>query len=396
MSNGIIVDNGTSMMKAGYSGDDAPRCVFPSTIGYKNYLYFLQYRSDNEFIGSVEEFEKTLKIEKVFSKGKIINFDHYEALLNHTFYNELRIDPKENALVSSETTGTEARERHKKTQIIFEKFDFPGFYLSNDNVAALVCHGKTTGTVLNVGYEHSSCTPIYECEVLSHAVNFGEIGGIHISNYLDHLLKKHNLYFKDPYLRMETVNKIKEKICSISVGEDENYSEMFELPDGKMIELDRKTVMAPDLLLEPSLFNIDDEPIDQKIISSITKSYSFLEKSLAKNVILSGSSTMFPGLQDRMLSGLRNRFSSDTKVKLETSYDRRYLVWNGMSAMSSFLEGVQYMTIEEYQEYGSFYVETKFPSTFSKYQQCYLKYKKGFKEVLDVSSRSGNIFFQFE
>ena len=29
----IVIDNGSGMMKAGFSGDDAPRAVFPSIIG---------------------------------------------------------------------------------------------------------------------------------------------------------------------------------------------------------------------------------------------------------------------------------------------------------------------------------------------------------------------------
>lgn len=30
---GIVVDNGSGMCKAGFAGDDAPRCVFPSIVG---------------------------------------------------------------------------------------------------------------------------------------------------------------------------------------------------------------------------------------------------------------------------------------------------------------------------------------------------------------------------
>ncbi len=29
----IVIDNGSFLMKAGYSGDDAPRAVFPSIVG---------------------------------------------------------------------------------------------------------------------------------------------------------------------------------------------------------------------------------------------------------------------------------------------------------------------------------------------------------------------------
>jgi len=30
---GLVVDNGSGMVKAGFAGDDAPRAVFPSIVG---------------------------------------------------------------------------------------------------------------------------------------------------------------------------------------------------------------------------------------------------------------------------------------------------------------------------------------------------------------------------
>lgn len=29
----VVLDNGSGMCKAGFAGDDAPRCVFPSIVG---------------------------------------------------------------------------------------------------------------------------------------------------------------------------------------------------------------------------------------------------------------------------------------------------------------------------------------------------------------------------
>ena len=34
----LMIDNGSSMMRAGFAGDDAPRAVFPSIVGRPNYL----------------------------------------------------------------------------------------------------------------------------------------------------------------------------------------------------------------------------------------------------------------------------------------------------------------------------------------------------------------------
>ena len=34
---GIVVDNGSKMMKAGFAGDDAPRAVFPTLVEKPRY-----------------------------------------------------------------------------------------------------------------------------------------------------------------------------------------------------------------------------------------------------------------------------------------------------------------------------------------------------------------------
>lgn len=35
--NGVVIDNGSGMCKAGFAGDDAPRAVFPALVGHPRY-----------------------------------------------------------------------------------------------------------------------------------------------------------------------------------------------------------------------------------------------------------------------------------------------------------------------------------------------------------------------
>jgi actin len=37
--NTLVIDNGSGMCKAGFSGDEAPRLVFPSVVGMPNYQH---------------------------------------------------------------------------------------------------------------------------------------------------------------------------------------------------------------------------------------------------------------------------------------------------------------------------------------------------------------------
>ena len=38
----LIVDNGSGMCKAGFAGDDAPRCVFPSIVGRPRHQVYVK------------------------------------------------------------------------------------------------------------------------------------------------------------------------------------------------------------------------------------------------------------------------------------------------------------------------------------------------------------------
>lgn len=35
---GLVVDNGSYMIKAGFTGDDAPRTVFPTVVGHPRWV----------------------------------------------------------------------------------------------------------------------------------------------------------------------------------------------------------------------------------------------------------------------------------------------------------------------------------------------------------------------
>jgi len=85
-----------------------------------------------------------------------------------------------------------------------------------------------------------------------------------------------------------------------------------------------------------------------------------MRTDLYSNVVLSGGTTMFPGIADRMHKELLNLAPSNIKVKIIAPPERKYSVWIGGSILAS-LPVFQQMWIskQEYDESGPAIVHRK-------------------------------------
>jgi actin-related protein len=83
-----------------------------------------------------------------------------------------------------------------------------------------------------------------------------------------------------------------------------------------------------------------------------------VRRALYANVVLSGGTTMFPGIAERLTQELTGLAPS--KIKVIAPPERKYSVWLGGSILAS-LSSFQQMLISkaEYDEYGSYIVHRK-------------------------------------
>ena len=79
-----------------------------------------------------------------------------------------------------------------------------------------------------------------------------------------------------------------------------------------------------------------------------------------ENIILSGGSTLYEGLPDRLEKEMDKLAPAAGMVKIIASPDRYYSVWTGGSTLSSLATfESQWITREEYQESGAEIVHRK-------------------------------------
>ena len=90
------------------------------------------------------------------------------------------------------------------------------------------------------------------------------------------------------------------------------------------------------------------------LLTSILQSDMDLRTTLFSNIVLSGGTTLLPGLGDRLLYEVRARAPERTKIRISAPPERRDSAWVGGSILAS-LTTFKNMWIgrSEYEEYGS-------------------------------------------
>ncbi|XP_035838932.1 actin, alpha skeletal muscle [Helianthus annuus] len=120
-----------------------------------------------------------------------------------------------------------------------------------------------------------------------------------------------------------------------------------------LITIGAKRFRCPEVLFQPSMIGMEAAGIHETTYNSIMKCDVDIRKDLYGNIVLSGGTTMLPGLADRMSKEITALAPSSMKIKVVAPPERKYSVWIGGSILAS-LSTFQQMWIgkAEYNESG--------------------------------------------
>ncbi|ETO17844.1 hypothetical protein RFI_19469 [Reticulomyxa filosa] len=359
----VVIDNGSGMMKAGFSGENFPRVAFPTVVGRSKHEGVTTEK--DVYIGDEAQTKSDiLDLKCPIKYGIITDWDDMEQIWHHIFNkniyflskcnSELCIQPEQHAVLLTEVPFPPKPNREKITQIMFETFRVPLLYLSIQAVLCLYASGRTTGIVLDAGDSTTYSIPIYEGYALPHGTLRSNLAGKNVTDYLMKMLTKKGYSFATR-TEGEIARHIKEKFAYVAIDYEAELKKAETLSN-----IEKEQFQCSEILFSPHLIKQKCEGIDTLIYQSIMKCDTDIRAELFRNIVLSGGTTMFPNIQKRFVNTFTVLAPLETQIEVIAPPERKYGAWIGGSVLSN-IDAFQEMWITkgEYDESGPIIVYKK-------------------------------------
>lgn len=412
----LVFDPGFSSFRCGYAGEDAPKSEIPSHVCSQPELsdlmdvdYSLPSRKKKYYIGSnfINVPRKDAEIENFLKDGMIEDWDIFENILNLVYKQNIMSRPEDHPVLMSEASWNDKAHREKLTEIMFEKYGIPAFFLVKSAVLSAFANGRPTALVYDSGASQTSVVPVFEGYVLQSSI----VRIPHGSQYVTKLCKKYfeeNNIVVEPTYKVASKQHVKDKEKPIWTAKqnlppvksswhnfmvdqivddfqisvlqilDEPFNKeavdgvpptLYEFPNGYNQQFYNERYTIPEVLFNPKFNTKVSGDLNLNFADVLLKSVALCDidimPALYNSVVVSGGNTLLTGFNDRLLAEVTKKIPPNIRVKLmypNGLIERRHSPWIGGSILASLGTFQRlWFSKQEYEDGGKALINKKCP-----------------------------------
>lgn len=283
--------------------------------------------------------------------GMVTNWEAIEKIWHYIFHDLLQINPSEHPVLLTEPPLNPAQNREKMAEILFENFNVPAIYVSSSAVLSLLASGRTTGLVIDMGESVTHIVPIYKGIPITSAICRLDIGGHDITKYLYHLLRQRSVEvygytFSHPLNGVSHIiaRETKERFCYVALDparelrlaeEDSQIETQITLLFDRILTIGSERFLAPEILFAYEGMNRSVQPLHEAMYQAMLQCGIDLRNDLCQNIVLSGGSSQFPGLKERLCKELTEIMPETSKIRIIAPPERGLSAWIGGAMLAS-------------------------------------------------------------
>ncbi|KAM1494478.1 hypothetical protein ACFX2K_029257 [Malus domestica] len=267
-----------------------------------------------------------------------------------TIYSRMQVKPSSQPVVLSipichydDTESAKASRRQLKEAMYRVLFDMnvPAVCAINQATLALYAARKTSGIVVNIGFQVTSIVPILNGKVMRKVgVEVMGLGALKLTGFLRELLHRNNINFDSLY----TVQTVKEKLCYVAEDYEaelsKNTQASFVSGGEECFTVSKERFQTGEILFQPQLAGLDTMSLHQAVALCMEHCHSAEltgDNAWFKTVVLSGGTACLPGLAGRLekeLHGVLPPYLSDGITVIPPPYGAD-TAWFGAKIISN-------------------------------------------------------------
>ena len=424
----LVFDLGHYSLRVGYAQEVTPKAEIPTVMGIGEDgncnaskvepMNIDDKKPDNNIIQSTPKYyidttnlhvpRKGMEVVTYMKDGMIEDWDHFEKVLDYTYSKVIQSETEYHPVLFSESPWNIRNKREKLTELMFEKYNVPAYFLVKNAVLAAYANGRATGVIVDSGLTHTSAIPVQDGYVLKQAIVTTPLGGDYISMQCQQFLQENDVDLSPAYM-IESKEVVKDhdkprwvkkknlpevrnswhnymvkkliqdfQATTLQVFEtpyDEKIvsnipASPYEFPTGYRKNFGSERFRIPEALFDPSMVQMRGGMVGNTMLGVghiVTTSVGMCDidvrPALYGSVIVTGGNSFIHGFPERLNRDLLMRISSSIKLKLISANEcaeRRFGAWIGGSILAS--NGTfqkMWISSQDYQESGKSLVEKK-------------------------------------